>query len=510
MKKLVRKENLKQSVIVGGVFYLFICLCIIPSMASIFREQLPASSLIISTETINEGDIPTWYQGDEWTYTIDPLYYSGPNGSFSGNIENFKQKVVGITDGLYEIELTGEISGDLVMSEFSGECSGEITGTSHVRVSDLAEETTDLHSQGTITVWSIPLPYELDLITSSSPLLELYDFPLHIEEQWQIGCMNTMSGSFTIQGLYDQSMNDTQWIEEIVQCTQMEQVSVPAGMYDCYTISRADTIVWYSTDVGNTVKSTIDQSDENMTVHAVINLQSFSNAAQPITVSEEISPVIVLPGSQVVISGQAITTSSGDPVQNGTISVEIPSTGDSWIIFTDSDGNYSKTIVAPTISDDTPCGRETGSGGVIVQCVSGSLTGNRVQTLTTIYNTPPNTPSIDGETKGKVGVSYTYTIGTEDPETDDVLYYVDWGDLTNSSWVGPYSSYENIALSHTYTKKGTYPIRVKAKDVFQAESAWETLEVKMPASISFHPFLQFFERSTHGFPILRYLLDCLN
>jgi len=269
-------------------------------------------------------------------------------------------------------------------------------------------------------------------------------------------------------------------------------------------------MVWYSADVGNMVKSTIDQSDENMTVHAVITLQSFSNTAQPITVSEEISPVIVLPENSVVISGQAITTDSSDPVQNGTISIEIPSTGDSWITFTDSDGNYSKTIVAPTLSDNTPCGRETGSEGVIIQCVSGSLTGNRVQTLTTIYNTPPNTPSIDGETEGKVGVSYSYTIETEDPETDDVFYYVDWGDLTPSSWVGPYSSNENIALSHTYTKKGTYAIRVKAKDVFQAESAWETLEVMMPMSISFHSFLQFFERSAHGFPILRYLLSCLN
>ncbi|MFH1101789.1 MAG: PKD domain-containing protein, partial [Methanobacteriota archaeon] len=177
---------------------------------------------------------------------------------------------------------------------------------------------------------------------------------------------------------------------------------------------------------------------------------------------------------------------------------------------TDSSGQYSKTIVAPTMSDDTPSGRETGSGGVVVQCSSGGLSGYRVQTLVTIFDTAPTVPSIDGPSQGKVGVSYNYTIRAMDPESDDVLYYVDWGDTTNSNWVGPYSSNENVTLSHTFTKKGTYTIMVKAKDVFHAESAWATLEVSMPTSISFHPFLQFLERFPHVFPILRYLLSCLN
>jgi hypothetical protein len=463
------------------------------------------SSSLQSYGRISEGDVPTYYLGDEWVYTIDPLYYSGPNGSFSGTIENLKQKVVGISGGAYEIEITGDISGELSMSDFSGDLSGEITGTSSVRISDLAEETTEIHSEGTITILYIPFPYEMSLVTSSSPSLEVYDFPLHIGDQWQLVSFNTVSGSFTIQGLYDQSFDESQSIDEIVQCTKKEQISVPAGTYDCYTIARSNTIAWYSTEVGNMVKTTIDQSDENSTLQITTSLKSFTRAAQPITISEDIAPSVTLPGDSVIISGQALITETGEPIQNGTISITIPSTGDTWSTTTDSDGYYSKTIVAPTMYDDSPCGRETGSGGVIVQCDSGSLSGYRLQTLTTIHNTPPDTPSIEGETKGKVGVAYSYTIVTQDSEMDDLMYYVDWGDLTNSSWVGPYHSGEDVTLSHTFTKKGTYTIKVKARDSYSAESGWGTLQVSMPTLLTVSLSLKFLQRFPFLFNLLYHL-----
>ncbi len=42
-------------------------------------------------------------------------------------------------------------------------------------------------------------------------------------------------------------------------------------------------------------------------------------------------------------------------------------------------------------------------------------------------NNPPDTPTIDGPTSGKVGVEYNYTFHALDPEYDDVYYYIDWG-----------------------------------------------------------------------------------
>jgi hypothetical protein len=451
---------------------------------------------------IGEGDIPTWYLGDEWTYTVNPLTFSSPNGSFDGSIQNFKQTVVEITDDTYTLSITGDISGDLDVSGFSGELTGVITGESQVRVSDLAEETSELHSVGEVTYMWIPFNYELDLYMSSSPALEVYDFPLQSEEQWYLSGLTTIAGSFSIEGMYDQPFDSNQWIDETVECISQEQVTVPAGTFECYKIGRETTLSWFSTDAGNMVKTTVDQYDENMTLQLVASLQSFSHADQPITITEEISPSMTMPGASVVVSGQATLTSSGDPVQNGAVSIEIPSTGDSWSTTTDSAGEYSISIVAPTMSDDTPCGRETGSGGVIVQCSSGGFSGYRVQTLTTLQNTPPITPSIQGPTEGKPNIAYSYTIVTTDPEGDEIFYYVDWGDGTNSTWVGPYLSNENVTVGHTFTKKGTYTIKVQARDVYHATSGWGTLQVTMPAAAS---LLRIF----HRFPLICSLIQWL-
>ena len=510
MKQGMLKKNLRRRIVICGICFLFICLSITPSISSVSKDYYSISPHVGGSERTNDEDIPTWYQGDEWIYTIDPLHFSSPNGSFSGTIQNFKQRVVGIVGDAYKVALTGTISGTLIINSTSGTVSGGITGTSYVRLSDLAEEISEIQSEGTILISNIiPVPYELNLVTTSSPALEIFDFPLAVGEQWQLEGETTTQGSFSITGLYEQSLNGNQSIDEIVSCIAEESVSVQAGVFDCLTVSRGNTMTWYSSEAGNIVKTMIDESDENMTVQMTQSLKSFSRALQPLTVSEEIEPAaVVASGVSVVVSGQAVNTGTGAPVQNGAVTIQIPSTGDSWSTTTDSSGHYSKTIVAPTMSDDTSSGRETGSGGVVVHCSSGSLSGYRVQTLVTMQDTPPATPSIQGQTKGKPGVAYSYTVVAQDPEADEVLYFVDWGDTTNSSWVGPYSSDENVTLSHTFTKKGTYTIKVKARDVYYAESDWGTLQVKMPMSISFYPFLQFLERLPHIFPILRYLLSC--
>jgi hypothetical protein len=503
MEHGIVKKNLRKRLVIYGICFLFIFVNVTPVIGTFSRDHRTVSPYNqVSTRT-SEGDIPTWYQGNEWIYTIDPLSFSSPNGSFSGSIENFKQIVVGITDDTYTIDITGDISGDVIVNGFSGELSGEISGTSQVRISDLADETTELHSQGTITYMWIPFAYEMNLYTSSSPALEVYDFPLQIGEQWQLSSLTTIAGSFSIEGIYDQSFDESQWVDEIVECTQKEQISIPAGTFECYKIGRETTQSWYSTDVGNMIKSTIDKSGENMTLQVVITLQSYAHTNQPITLTEEISPSVVAPGASVVISGQAISTSSGDPIQNGSISLEIPSAGASWSTTTNSAGYYSKTIVAPTISDDTPTGRETGSDGVIVQCTSGDLSGYRVQTFTTIQDNPPAVPSIQGPTEGKPGGSYSYTVAAADPEEDAVFYYVDWGDNTNLSWFGPFPSNEKVNFSHTFTKKGSYAIRVQARDIYYAVGGWGTLEVTMP-TVLLSPLLL---KLLHRFPIIFSLLQ---
>ena len=100
--------------------------------------------------------------------------------------------------------------------------------------------------------------------------------------------------------------------------------------------------------------------------------------------------------------------------------------------------------------------------------------------------TVPERPS--GQTSGKIGVEYTYTTYTTDADGDLVYYKWDWGDGNFSDWLGPYDSGEEASASHIW-QKGSYEIRVKAKDINNVESySWsEPLKVKMPytSKISF-------------------------
>jgi hypothetical protein len=75
-----------------------------------------------------------------------------------------------------------------------------------------------------------------------------------------------------------------------------------------------------------------------------------------------------------------------------------------------------------------------------------------------------------------------------------------------------YDSNVPVTVGHHFLYKGTYDIKVKAKDIYGAESDWGYLQVKMPISNSYdhHPMLniiqRFLERHPSAFPILRSLL----
>jgi nitroreductase len=87
-------------------------------------------------------------------------------------------------------------------------------------------------------------------------------------------------------------------------------------------------------------------------------------------------------------------------------------------------------------------------------------------------NSPPEAPNISGPSSGEVGNKYNYKISTTDPEGNNISYFVDWGDETNSGWVGLYASGEIITINHTWFRKGTYIIKTKAKDEHGSESGW--------------------------------------
>ena len=120
-------------------------------------------------------------------------------------------------------------------------------------------------------------------------------------------------------------------------------------------------------------------------------------------------------------------------------------------------------------------------------------------------NHPPTPPEIGGPPDGVVGVSYTYTFVSIDPDGDNVLYKIIWGDGTDEEWLGPYPSGEILSVDHTWTYQGTFLIYSKAKDTESAESEWSYKEVVIPRN-RMVPHTMFFKWILDNFPIIYRIL----
>jgi len=121
------------------------------------------------------------------------------------------------------------------------------------------------------------------------------------------------------------------------------------------------------------------------------------------------------------------------------------------------------------------------------------------------YSNPPIKPEIPiGPSSGIYGVEITYEVKAVDPDGDQVFVLFDWGDDSNSGWIGPYNSDETIYVSNTWygSDENTYSIRVKAKDINDAQSNWsDPLQIILPKTM-YNPFYQFLERLISLFPLL--------
>ena len=164
------------------------------------------------------------------------------------------------------------------------------------------------------------------------------------------------------------------------------------------------------------------------------------------------------------------------------------------------------------------------SGHVVIEFSEPILPGDDLDFVVTAYNmipyfdliavtgesTPPETPEKpEGPKQGAPEETYSYSSTTEDPDEDQIYYMWDWGDGNYSSWLGPYDSGETCTESYSWNEKGTYSVRVKAKDIYGKESDWsDPLEVIMPRGKIVLLFLEFLEQ--HFPRAYSYIIDLLD
>jgi hypothetical protein len=143
-------------------------------------------------------------------------------------------------------------------------------------------------------------------------------------------------------------------------------------------------------------------------------------------------------------------------------------------------------------------------GSVLDGFMGTTVDTTRLQQGIEFLNNPPNKPVISGNTHGKAGNVYEYTFITVDPDGDDIWYFTDWGDGTNTGWMGPFSSGTPHLQSNVWVE-GNYTIRCKAKDLYNAESQWGILEIDMPRTkmLTFSFLMKILEQ----FPLLNKILS---
>jgi len=151
------------------------------------------------------------------------------------------------------------------------------------------------------------------------------------------------------------------------------------------------------------------------------------------------------------------------------------------IVAVNPDGSIRwRRMIANDWVDSSPC---IGEDGVVY---IGSSSDDNGYSYGYLYafgsgSVPPDNPSISGPTDGKTGETYSYTIMAVDGNLDDLFYYVDWGDGSNTGWVGPYISGYGVEFTHSWSSEGSYTIKVKAMDTSGLESNWSTFKVTIVA-----------------------------
>lgn len=139
-----------------------------------------------------------------------------------------------------------------------------------------------------------------------------------------------------------------------------------------------------------------------------------------------------------------------------------------WIYEVDTLADYIGPITVDgtdiyTLSESVP---ELGDP-ILLRC----LRKNRAPTMTEV-----EVPELS---RSNTPIEFSAT--AEDVDGQELMYYFDWGDGTNSYWIPADATTipegETFTTTHSYDEPGVYTVRVKAKDSFDYESEWMEISV---------------------------------
>ena len=134
-----------------------------------------------------------------------------------------------------------------------------------------------------------------------------------------------------------------------------------------------------------------------------------------------------------------------------------------------SSGNYTSNIDVGNITQYTIAGLQDGETYyfAVTAYNDADLESDYSEELAhMVGNGFPTTPAAPaGPSSGYTDTSYAFNTSASDPDGDPLEYQFDWGDATQSGW-------EPASNSHAWSAAGTYCVKVRARDIYGAESGW--------------------------------------
>ncbi len=212
----------------------------------------------------NNYNVPTWSMGDSWTYGVDISPTSGVLMTLDGKFTNLKMIVVNVEGLSYELDIAGDITGEMIFNLDDTQISGNvkdatIVGSMTVDSSNLGTKQMELIISGKIVVALIPIPLTIELSITYSPSYDMIDFPLSVGKKW-IGTKSDvqMRGRMKIGDKIDREINSDTFVGgEEAEVKQLKTINVEAGSYEAYEIESDQELstIYYSTEAGYIVKA---------------------------------------------------------------------------------------------------------------------------------------------------------------------------------------------------------------------------------------------------------------
>jgi len=118
---------------------------------------------------------------------------------------------------------------------------------------------------------------------------------------------------------------------------------------------------------------------------------------------------------------------------------------------------------------------------ILAKDTTGNENVSETKTFDIVIGSPPENPQINGPSTGGKDKPIDFEFKSKDGDGHNVYYYIDWGDgSTPEDWFGPFPSGTWQTKSHTWTEKGDFIVKIKAKDITGLESGWSEHSINIP------------------------------